>query len=100
MYHPQSAQARSDPYPLYQAMREQDPVQYLPSAGLWFLTRHADCLAVLRDPRFSARHGQRIRVRSDPLPVSMLNTDPPQHTVLRRAVVPAFDAATITRARP
>lgn len=99
-YDPQSAQARLDPYPLYRGLRELDPVQHVPSAGLWFLSRHADCLAVLRDPRFSAQHGQQVRLRRSALPVSMLNTDPPRHTLLRAAVAPAFDVAAMDRARP
>lgn len=99
LHDPRSAAARADPYPAYAAMRREDPLQHVASAGIWFLTRHADCVAVLRDPRFSARQGQGLRVRHDALPVSMLTTDPPEHTRLRRAVGPAFDAAAMRRAR-
>jgi cytochrome P450 len=78
-------------------MREHDPVQHLSSANLWFLTRHVDCLAMLRDHRFSASHGQHLRRGA--LPVSMLTSDPPEHTRLRHAVAPAFDGRAMRRVR-
>ncbi|HEY0637030.1 MAG TPA: hypothetical protein VGD67_05230, partial [Pseudonocardiaceae bacterium] len=99
-YDPWSAELRADPYPTYRAMRDTDPVQHLPSAGLWFLTRYADCVAVLRDPSFSARHGQRIRLRRTALPPSMLTADGPEHRRLRGALAPAFGATALRRARP
>ncbi|WP_344982006.1 cytochrome P450, partial [Streptosporangium fragile] len=89
-YDPRDPRVHADPYPAYRALREHDPVHFVPGARVWFLTRHRDCLAVLCDPRFSARHGQRLRRRDTALPTSMLNTDPPEHTRLRRAAAPAF----------
>ncbi|MBB2909817.1 cytochrome P450 [Streptosporangium becharense] len=89
-YDPRDPRVHADPYPGYEALREHDPVHFVPGARVWFLTRHSDCLAVLCDPRLSARHGQRLRRRDTALPTSMLNTDPPDHTRLRRAAAPAF----------
>ncbi|MDP9862638.1 MULTISPECIES: cytochrome P450 [Streptosporangium] len=89
-YDPRDPGILADPYPAYRALREHDPVHPVPGARLWFLTRHRDCLTVLCDPRFSARQGQRLRQRRTALPTSMLNTDPPDHTRLRRAAAPAF----------
>lgn len=89
-YDPRAPEIHADPYPAYRALREHDPVHLVPGARLWFLTRHRDCLTVLCDSRFSARQGQRLRQRHTALPVSMLNTDPPDHTRLRRAAAPAF----------
>jgi pimeloyl-[acyl-carrier protein] synthase len=57
---------------------------------MWFLTRHADCVAVLRDRRFSAELGQGLRRREEKLPSSMLTTDPPEHTRLRKPANEAF----------
>jgi cytochrome P450 len=61
-------------------------------SGAWLLTRHADCLKALRDPRFSATLGQAKRLRTGRLPPSMLNTDPPGHRRLRSAFAPLVDA--------
>jgi hypothetical protein len=37
-----------DPYPTYRALRECDPIHRMPD-GSYFLTRHADLVAVYRD---------------------------------------------------
>ncbi|WP_436760450.1 cytochrome P450 [Streptosporangium sp. V21-05] len=89
-YDPRAPEIHADPYPAYRALREHDPMRLVPGARVWFLTRHRDCLTVLGDARFSARQGQRLRQGHAALPVSMLNTDPPDHTRLRRAATPAF----------
>src|SRR5258708_29950555 len=51
-------EVRRDPYPFYRRLREAAPVHWDESAagggGAWVLTRHADVLALLRDPRMSA----------------------------------------------
>jgi cytochrome P450 len=83
-------EGRNDPYPLYDRLRELEPVHFNPFVRMWFLTRHADCLAVLRDRRFSAELGQRLRRREEQLPASMLTSDPPEHTRLRRPANEAF----------
>jgi cytochrome P450 len=44
----------SDPYPVYRAMREHDPVHQEPDTGAWLLTRHDDVAQLLRHPRVSA----------------------------------------------
>jgi cytochrome P450 len=59
------------------------PVRWEPRSQMWMATSHADCSAVLRDPRFSAARGQRERARDDELPQSMLTTDAPDHQRLR-----------------
>lgn len=84
-----------NPYPGYRYLRERDPVHY--EAGTWLLTRHADCSALLRSDRFSAAGGQDQRRRERPLPLSMLTTDPPQHTRLRRPAQRLFAAHCVER---
>jgi len=94
-YNPFQPAVRLDPYPLYRQLREQDPVHYNEQAGIWFLTRHADCAFALRDDRFSAAQGQQARLRDDALPVSMLNSDPPAHSQLRAPVNHTFSARVV-----
>ena len=39
----------ADPFPLYRALREHDPIHRMPD-GSYFLSRYDDCAAVYRDP--------------------------------------------------
>jgi cytochrome P450 len=41
-----------DPYPLYDRLRELDPIHRASFADLWTLTRYDDIFKALRDPRF------------------------------------------------
>src|ERR1700694_645340 len=55
-------EVRRDPYPFYRRLREEAPVHWDPNAfkeGGWVLTRLADCMAVLRDPRVTAERLER-----------------------------------------
>lgn len=47
---PFSPQALADPYPVYRRLRAQSPVHPV-APGRWIVSRHADALALLRDPR-------------------------------------------------
>ncbi len=99
VFDPLNPQMWRDPYRVYTAMREQEPITFAPCADMWFVTSHDHCRAVLRDQRFSASQGQLLRHRRNPLPTSMLNTDPPEHTRLRRAAAPAFEPRKLARSR-
>lgn len=92
-----------DPYPVLAGLRAASPFPEFDGAFV-VVGRHADCSAVLRDPRVSsqrdksliAQHGPRRR-RERP---SFLSLDPPDHTRLRRLVSKAFTARTIARLEP
>jgi cytochrome P450 len=95
---------RADPYPLYQRLRELDPVHRSP-AGAWVLTRHGDATAVLRDPRFSSNPshlgGDRPQVGPRRLDTKvLLFLDAPDHTRLRSLVFKAFTPGVVRRLRP
>jgi pimeloyl-[acyl-carrier protein] synthase len=106
-------QVREWPYPLYQRLRERDPIHRSRSIRGWFLFRHADCLAVLRDPRFSADdrnyagYAQQraweiadgIADPKEPDEPPMLRRDPPDHTRLRKLVSKAFTPRAIEKLR-
>jgi cytochrome P450 len=114
LFHPLVRSVREWPYPLYRRLREHDPIHRSGAIPGWFLFRHADCLAVLRDQRFSAddrNFAGYARQRAweiedglaDPnLPDEppMLRRDPPDHTRLRRLVSKAFTPRAIERLRP
>src|SRR6266851_2155186 len=94
-----------DPYPTYHVLRSQDPVQHSP-LGFWVLTRYADVIAMLRDPRLikepiaafvAARFGMAV---PPGLGLSMLDRDPPDHTRLRGLVSKAFTPKALESLRP
>lgn len=31
-----------DPYPIYERLRDEEPVTFVPAVGLWLVTRHDD----------------------------------------------------------
>ncbi len=96
----------SDPFPLYADLRERAPI-HRNEMGFWVVTRHQDCLAILRDRRASSDslnvavermpEGFRTPVaEDDPVAAAMLEMrpflfrDPPDHTRLRGLVSKAF----------
>jgi cytochrome P450 len=94
-----------DPYPTYHVLRSQDPVHRSP-LGFWVLTRYADVIATLRDPRLikepiaafvAARFGMAV---PPGLGLSMLDRDPPDHTRLRGLVSKAFTPKALESLRP
>ncbi|MDT3395907.1 cytochrome P450 [Streptomyces sp. B1866] len=104
---------RADPYPVYREWRASEPISQ-PQKGLFVLTRHEDCAAVLRDPRFGHTEPDQTgplreasAVRRDPLvgddgrPVrSFLGLNPPDHTRLRGLVSKAFTPRMVARLAP
>jgi cytochrome P450 len=114
LYNPTTAENLRDPYPMYRRFRESDPFHRSRLAGGWVLFRYADVLEVLKDPRFSADERNSPRFESqrkwliaagaldaeDPLDVSMLRMDPPDHTRLRGLVNRAFTPRSIEKLRP
>ena len=103
-FNPLDPELRRDPYPFYAKLRTADPFHRCRNADGWVLSRHADVLAVLRDPAFAAdeRHQRRFpadraRMMRAGLPDpyaddrgSMLRLDPPDHTRLRGLVAKGF----------
>ena len=103
---------RADPYPLYQRLREEAPIGHVAGLDIWYFSRYADCLALLRDPRTGSdtrkseiyqrlissgwlRMPGSLRAQR-----SFLLLDPPDHTRLRSLVASAFTPVMIDRLRP
>jgi cytochrome P450 len=90
-----------DPYPSYRALREHDPVHRMPD-GSYFLTRYDDCLAVYRDPQVWSSDKKldfRPNFGESPLyehhTTSLVFSDPPYHTRVRKLLAPAFTPRTL-----
>jgi cytochrome P450 len=99
-----SDEAVADPYPLLAALREQDPVHWSTRYRSWFVTRHDDVTAALRDERFSSDRitpyrraklegpdaDPRVRAAFGVLEGWMVFKDQPDHKRLRRLLSRAF----------
>ena len=101
-WNPLSDRMAQDPYPVYAALRERDPVHRSRLANAWLFSRHADADAILRDHRSFAsdpRKGRLTRRQRAMLPpaeeFTMLTLDPPDHTRLRALVNKAFTSRAI-----
>jgi hypothetical protein len=124
VFHPEHEDFIEDPYPMLRQLREHDPVYRMEDAStgaiVWWLTRHADVSAGLRDKRLlvDGRHllsertlpeksgtvtalFQRVRQRSGPaadfVNQAMLFIDGANHRRLRQLMNPLFDAASAQR---
>lgn len=100
-----------DPYPTLARIRESAPVSIVNSddgVPIWIVPRYHDVRAVLADPRFGqdVRRAQELadsRVGGLELGadmVHMLNSDPPDHTRLRRLIQGAFTPRRVAAMRP
>ena len=109
---------RRDPYPTYRRLREATPLHCVERGAFrfWVLTRHADVVAVLRDPRTSV--DRTFQPKPPPAPAVdpatlhplaralramsrvMLFRDPPDHTRLRALVSKAFTPRMVEGLRP
>jgi cytochrome P450 len=111
MFNPFIPEFREDPYPHYHAIREQDPIHWT-FLSVWLVTRYADVVAILRDPRFSADprnwngYARRyLRGDGEPGPLAKFHTkwllgiDPPDHTRLRGLATRAFTPQAVERMR-
>jgi cytochrome P450 len=103
-FDPTAAGFLADPYSTLAALREETPVFYEEELDRWFVTRHAEVRACLRDRRLGRnfRHvgteqefgAQQLDPRRqafwDTERWSLLWLEPPEHTRIRKLVAAAF----------
>ncbi|MEV0642546.1 cytochrome P450 [Streptomyces sp. NPDC050619] len=96
----------ADPYPVYAALRTEGPVHrvFIPGSGeSWLVVAYDAARAALTDPRLRNAIRHSSSWQSDgghAIGRNMLQTDPPQHTRLRRLVAGHFTAGRIAALRP
>jgi cytochrome P450 len=102
----------SDPYPTYRALLRENPVSWEPMMEMWIFTRYEDVDAILTHPNTSAdrrsarnRFAEMARQQEQNFgPFSraptMLTSDPPVHTRLRKLVSKAFTPRAVEDLRP
>jgi cytochrome P450 len=95
-----------DPYPVYRALREHDPVHRMPD-GSYFLSRYDDCAAVYRDPEtwssdktvdFWPSMGDGVLYEHHT--TSLVFNDPPYHSRVRKLLAPAFTPRALMALQP
>lgn len=109
----QQKEIRSNPYPFYEQLRNQDPIHWDEELGFWVLTHYSDIDALYTDERFSRAQGlmrgfQRLSAAdgqiAEPVYHSFSKTvfyaDPPYHTHLRGLMNHAFTPRRVERLRP
>jgi len=96
-YSPYDLEIHSNPYPVYEQMRQQCPVYHNEDLGFWALFRYKDVQAAARDwETFTTREGtflkQEITAMREFMPAEgkFLDLDPPRSMELRRVVTDAF----------
>lgn len=112
-FDPSDPQLKLDPYPLFKALREQDPVHFC-DLGFWVATRYDDLRAVVMDrenfgqgdfikniqlfygPDFDVLSHAAYRWLSE----IFLYQDPPRHTRVRGLVTQALTARRVAEMRP
>ncbi|MFI1728385.1 cytochrome P450 [Streptomyces acidicola] len=103
---PEGHDLAADPYPVYAALRAKGPVHrvLVPGSGeCWLVVTRDAARAALTDPRLRNDIRHSASWRSDgghAIGRNMLQTDPPQHTRLRRLVAAHFTAGRIAALRP
>jgi cytochrome P450 len=97
-----------DPPPEYALWREQRPITRITLWGdnsPWLITRHDEARAVLADPRFSSENFREgfpgLQPTTPPRsPGQLFAMDPPDHTRLRRMLIPDFTFRRVDELRP
>ena len=110
--HLQLPEIRSDPYPFYKQLREQDPVHWDEEMGFWVLSGYDDIASLYTDERFSRAQGlmrgfERLskdhQQIAQPVYHSFSKTvfyaDPPYHTHLRGLMNHAFTPRRVEQLR-
>jgi cytochrome P450 len=115
-YSPLDPSVQTDPYPFYEELRRGPAATYLPDDDLWVVPHFEHVWQVARNPEafsskalralavgsLSTRHGPRpdIRDLDARLAASLIATDPPDHTRLRRLVSKPFTPSVIATLEP
>ena len=101
-----SGETWRDPFPMYAALREHDPVHHVERGDYWVLTRFADVFRAARDTAtyssadgLTVTYGDMVAAGIDEArPIVML--DPPDHTGFRRLVGRGFTPRRVADIEP
>ena len=101
-----TAEFYADPYPVYRALREHEPVKRMPN-GSWFLTRYDDLVSAYKNTKafssdkkkeFAPKYGSSLLYEHHT--TSLVFNDPPAHTRVRRLIMGALSPRAIAEMEP
>src|SRR5947209_2602267 len=101
-----TAEFYADPYPIYRALREHEPVKLLPN-GSYFLTRYHDLTTAYKNTKafssdkkkeFAPKYGNSLLYEHHT--TSLVFNDPPAHTRVRRLIMGALSPRAIAEMEP
>ena len=97
-----SLTSADDPYPIYQELRDRDPVHFSEPEGIWVLTRFRDVADAFRDWKTwsSQRRGNLLHDMPERIGRTLGTTDPPDHRFARGLVEKAFTRNTVEHLAP
>ncbi len=86
-----------DPFPVYARLRREAPVYFSEETGYYVVSRYEDVTNVLRNATdfISSRGMSRQNLEAGTVPDSLIMSDPPRHTKLRKMVSRGFTAKTV-----
>jgi len=100
-YNPVLPEVQANPYPYYVELRRDNPIAWLEPLQCWAISRYTDVDFALRNPQiFSSAHwlGQSIGdLNPAPEVPWMIETDPPDHSRLRKLVNKGFTPRMVGR---
>ena len=103
-FEPRGGESWRDPFPMYRALRDDDPVHHAAALGVFILSRFEHVFGAATDPgTFSSaegltfQYGEKEKLGIE-APIVML--DPPEHTSLRRLVSTSFTPARVAPLEP
>jgi len=102
-FNPYDWSFHEDPYPIYQALREEAPCYRNEKLGFWALSRHEDVMTALKDWKtFSSADGVALEFfgPSASAVMSFLAMDPPLHDRVRALVSEGFTPRRVQRFEP
>ena len=100
-----SPETRDNPYPLFDRLRDHDPV-YQTDFGYWYVSRYDDVVSLLRDTRLTSGRGvpDSLGVTDGPLREIMdswmMALDGPPHRRARALISRAFTPRAVEALRP
>ncbi len=110
-YNPFSPEVRQDPFPYYRELRRSKPVSYVEPIGMYAIARYADVRFVFQHPELFSSSvmggamqpesgGPRSQLMGGSIGGSLIGSDPPEHTKLRKIVNRGFTPSRIRALEP
>ena len=111
-YNPFDAEHLADPYPLWSLSQREAPVFFIPPVGFWAVTSYDLMMEVIRDPTtFTSIYSLNLNPVPEGLRArlpygwpegypSLINTDPPVHTPIRKLAQAALTPKEVAKREP